>query len=153
VTLNMAGVKVTSLRLTDLRPATISSTLSRQFFQMRAQVSKFYNNARFVYELESKMRELRRDTDTPPTTQPKKAEPSSRNEGTQGTDLRAEESSAHSAPGTSIAGVHRTASIARKSAERGIQGTEVAELKFASHKKAGPRRNAENAGCDGRSLA
>jgi hypothetical protein len=92
LTLNMAGLKLTSLRLADLRPATIGNTLSRQFYGYWAQISKFYNNARFVYELESKMRELRRDNETPQATPQKKVEPSSRNDESQGSGLTAESS-------------------------------------------------------------
>jgi hypothetical protein len=92
LTLNMAGIKLTSLRLADLRPATIGNSLSRQFHQTGAQISRFYYNARFMYQLESKMRELRRDTETPQTAPQKKVEPSSRNEERQGSGLRAQSS-------------------------------------------------------------
>ncbi len=66
LTLNLVlGVKVTSLRLADLRPSVIGSTLSRQFYGARGQVIHYYQNLRFVYQLESRMRELRRDVETP----------------------------------------------------------------------------------------
>lgn len=70
LTLNLVGVKVTSLRLSDLRPAVIGSTLSRQFYGARGQVVRYYQNLRFVYQLESRMRELRRDVETTPQPQP-----------------------------------------------------------------------------------
>jgi hypothetical protein len=78
--LNMAGVRFTNLRLADLRPSTIGNTLSRQFYGAREQVAKFYANARFMYQLESKMRELRRDTDAQQQPAAPKKQPSSKNE-------------------------------------------------------------------------
>jgi hypothetical protein len=177
MTLNMAGVKLTSLRLADLRPATIGNSLSRQFYATRAQISKFYNNARFVYELESKMRELRRDSETPQATPPKKAEPSSRNGESQGPGLNAQEEPAgpgqpalNSVQETAVSGQRSTGGEARAQENRTPQvanagmelrrtetreekGTEVKELKVSDSEQAGPRRASESAGCDGRSLA
>ncbi len=79
LTLNLAGVKPGSIRLADLRPSQIGSTLSRQFYGARSQVVRYYDNLRFVYQLQSRMRELRRDVETQPQQQPatpKKQEPS-----------------------------------------------------------------------------
>ncbi|HEX4036540.1 MAG TPA: zf-HC2 domain-containing protein [Acidobacteriaceae bacterium] len=70
LTLNLAGVKLTTLRLADLRPAQIGSTISRQFYTGWGSVVRFYDNARLVYQLESRMRELRRDVETTPQQQP-----------------------------------------------------------------------------------
>lgn len=77
LTLNLIGVKVTDLRLADLRPSTIGSTISRQFYAARGSVVRYYDNLRFVYQLESRMRELRRTVETAPgAAQPqKKQEP------------------------------------------------------------------------------
>ena len=80
LTLNLAGVKLTSLHIADLRPSAIGSALSRQFYGARGQVVHYYENLRFVYQLESRVRELRRDTETAPSTpqprQQKNTEPS-----------------------------------------------------------------------------
>lgn len=65
LTLNLAGVKLSSIRLADLRPSAIGSTLSRQFYSTRGQLVRYYDNLRFVYQLESRMRELRRDVEAP----------------------------------------------------------------------------------------
>lgn len=179
LTLNMAGVKVTNLRLADLRPSTIGNSLSRQFYATRAQISKFYNNARFVYQLESKMRELRRDTETQQPAPQKKVEPSSRNDGQQGSGVRAEGSEE---PGTGNlqrtaftvqgkaasghrpavseepAGQNRTPQAGNTGIELRRSGTqaeprtnEVKHLTLQYNDEAGPRRM--GAGCDGRSLA
>lgn len=66
LTLNLIGVKVSDLRLADLKPATIGSTVSRQFYAARGSVVRYYDNLRFVYQLESRMRELRRTVETTP---------------------------------------------------------------------------------------
>ncbi|HZD49824.1 MAG TPA: anti-sigma factor [Silvibacterium sp.] len=75
LTLNLAGVRLTQLRLADLTPASIESNLTRQFYGAKSQMVRYYDNLRFVYEVESKMRELRRDEDTqrPATQQEQKA--------------------------------------------------------------------------------
>jgi hypothetical protein len=153
--LNMVGLKLTSLRLADLRPATIGNTLSRQLHQTGAQISKFYYNARFVYQLESKMRELRRDTETSQPAAPKKVEPSSRNEEEPGSGLRAQSSEIGDRPAETgaAAGLQRSASSVQEAVQPERQRTEGNDLNFVSNEKAGPRRIAATAGCDGRSLA
>jgi hypothetical protein len=70
LTLNLAGVRITDLRLADLTPASMENNLTRQFYGVKSQVVRYYDNLRFVYEVESKMRELRRDEETAPPSQP-----------------------------------------------------------------------------------
>jgi hypothetical protein len=75
LTLNLAGVRITDLRLSQLTPASLENNLTRQFYGAKSQVVRYYDNLRFVYEVESKMRELRRDEETaPPPSQPKPQE-------------------------------------------------------------------------------
>jgi hypothetical protein len=75
LTLNLAGVRITDLRLSSLTPASMENNLTRQFYGAKSQLVRYYDNLRFVYEVESKMRELRRDEDTtPPPAQPKQQE-------------------------------------------------------------------------------
>jgi hypothetical protein len=81
LTLNLVGVKPGNIRLSDLRPSQVGSTLSRGFFTARGSVVRYYDNLRFVYQLQSRMRELRRDVETQPANQQqpetqKKQEPS-----------------------------------------------------------------------------
>jgi len=64
LTLSMAGVRLTAVRLSDLNPLAIRSNLSRQFVNSKAGVVRYYDNLRFVYEMEAKMRELRRATES-----------------------------------------------------------------------------------------
>lgn len=69
VTLSLAGVKLSDLRNLDLRPTAIKRT----YYQTTGKVVKYYENIRFVYEVESRVREFKRAT-TPsqPATENKK---------------------------------------------------------------------------------
>jgi hypothetical protein len=76
LTLNLAGIRLTNLRLADLTPASMQNNLTRQFYGAKGQVVRYYDNLRFVYEVESKLRELRRDDETQaPAVQPKQETP------------------------------------------------------------------------------
>jgi hypothetical protein len=106
LTLNLMGVKMGSLKLADLRPAQLGSTISRQFYGARSSVVRYYDNMRFFYQLQSRMRELRRDVQTQqpqqnnqqqqnPQQQQKPGKNGSASAG-RGTELRAEGRSAFS---------------------------------------------------------
>jgi hypothetical protein len=58
IALSAAGVKVTDLRHLDLRP----SSVKRSYYETSGRVVKYYENIRFVYEIESRMREFKRAT-------------------------------------------------------------------------------------------
>lgn len=60
LTMNLFGVHVGALRASDLKP----SNLRRSFWSMNSQVVRYYDNLRVVYELESRVREMQRDTDS-----------------------------------------------------------------------------------------
>lgn len=63
LTLNLAGIRVTALRASDLRPAN----LKKRYWAANSRVVQYYDNLRVVYELESRVHELQRDNDeTPP---------------------------------------------------------------------------------------
>ena len=114
LTLNLVGVKWGSLRLADLRPSQIGSTLSRGFFTARGSVVRYYDNMRFFYQLQSRMRELRRDVETQP--QPQQQQPANQQQqkpggGKNGSAIAAPErggelraqGTGHRAPGTGYA--------------------------------------------------
>ena len=67
VALNIAGVKLADVRHVDLRP----SAVVRQYHISTGRVVKYYENIRFVYEIESRVRDFKRAT-TPaePAPQP-----------------------------------------------------------------------------------
>lgn len=58
VALSMAGVKITDVSHLDLRP----SAIKRTYYETSGRVVKYYENIRFVYEIESRMREIKRAT-------------------------------------------------------------------------------------------
>lgn len=58
VTLSIAGVRVGDLAHIDLRP----SAIKRTYYQTTAKVVKYYENIRVVYEVESRVRELKKAT-------------------------------------------------------------------------------------------
>jgi hypothetical protein len=71
LTLNLAGIKLTQLRPADFQPSRLRANLTRQYYSTNEQVMKYYENLRVVYEMESRVRELRRSTEqeTDPTQQ------------------------------------------------------------------------------------
>ncbi len=62
LTLNITGVRITSLRLADMRPTAIRSFMERQLTMASVPIIRYYDHLRFVYEVESKVRELRGTT-------------------------------------------------------------------------------------------
>ena len=74
LTLNLTGVQITHLRASDFTP----SSLKRTFYDTNARVVRSIDNLRVVYELESRVRDLQRDSDnsssTPQTSSPAPAQ-------------------------------------------------------------------------------
>jgi hypothetical protein len=58
ISLSLAGVKLSDLRNVDLRPAAIKRT----YYETSGRVVKYYENIRFVYEIESRVRQFKRAT-------------------------------------------------------------------------------------------
>lgn len=58
VTLSLAGVKLSDLRHLDLRP----SAIRRTYYGTSGRVVKYYENIRFVYEIESRVRQFKQAT-------------------------------------------------------------------------------------------
>jgi hypothetical protein len=58
ITLSLAGVKLGDIRHVDLRP----SAIKRNYFETSGRVVKYYENIRFVYEIESRVRDFKRAT-------------------------------------------------------------------------------------------
>lgn len=71
LTLNLTGVRLSAVRLSDLRPTSIK----RSFYAANAGVVRYYDNLSVVYQLESSVRDLQRDWDSDqrsaPAPQPK----------------------------------------------------------------------------------
>ena len=66
LTLNLTGIRLTQMRPGDLQPARLRATLTRQYYATNEQVTKYYLNLRLVYEMEARVRELRRSTEAEP---------------------------------------------------------------------------------------
>jgi hypothetical protein len=79
VSLSLAGVKVSDVRHVDLRP----SAIKRTYYETSGRVVKYYENIRFVYEIESRMRELKRVT-APAEPSPKEQNKEQKNNNTSG---------------------------------------------------------------------
>ena len=60
LTLNLTGVRLNHLRLSDLRPAAVRSFMERRLTTASIPIVRYYDHLRFAYEVESRMRELRR---------------------------------------------------------------------------------------------
>jgi Putative zinc-finger len=73
LTLNLTGVRLNELHVSDLKP----SSLRRTFYQANAYFARSYDNLKVVYELESRVRDLQHADDNDGVTPPK---PSSSNQ-------------------------------------------------------------------------
>ncbi|MBI2679335.1 MAG: zf-HC2 domain-containing protein [Candidatus Koribacter versatilis] len=67
--LNVTGVKVTDLRYVDLRPAAVKSSMVRSYYETTGRAQKYYENLRFVYQVQSALRDLRNATNSDDTQQ------------------------------------------------------------------------------------
>jgi len=77
--LSIAGVKPADVAKVDLRPAA----LRHAYNDAQIKVVKFYDNIRFVYEIESKVRELKR-ANTPAENAPSEPKERKNNNDTSG---------------------------------------------------------------------
>ncbi|MGA2634937.1 MAG: zf-HC2 domain-containing protein [Terracidiphilus sp.] len=78
LTLNLTGVHLSAVRLADLRPIDVRtipgearSFLERRLTMASTPVVRYYDHSRFVYEVQSKVRELRRATQSEDSDQQK----------------------------------------------------------------------------------
>jgi Putative zinc-finger len=75
LTMNMLGVRLTSLRLSDLRPTAMRSFMERQLTMASVPIIRYYDHLRFVYEVESRVRELRGNPGSEGQESPSPAQP------------------------------------------------------------------------------
>jgi hypothetical protein len=78
LTLYLTGFRFTDVRLSSLRPTAVRSFMERRLTMASTPIIRYYDHLRFVYEVESRMRELRNstqnegeggDADNPPAQQ------------------------------------------------------------------------------------
>jgi hypothetical protein len=63
MTLNLTGVKISSLRFSDLRPSAVRSFMERRLTMASTPIIRYYDHLRLVYEVQTRMRELRRNSE------------------------------------------------------------------------------------------
>jgi Putative zinc-finger len=75
LTLNLVGVRMSDIRLSDLRPTAIRSYMERRITMASVPFVRYYDHLRFVYEVQSRVRELRNQSDE---AQPQQNAPAAR---------------------------------------------------------------------------
>ena len=80
LTLNVSGVRlpnvhVTALRLNNLRPKAMRAYMERQLTMASVPIVRYYDHLRFVYEVESRVRELRGEAEDEGGQQRKEEQP------------------------------------------------------------------------------
>ncbi|WP_109486000.1 anti-sigma factor family protein [Occallatibacter savannae] len=62
LTLNMTGVRLTDLRISNLRPSAVRSFMERRLTMASTPIIRYYDHLRLVYEVESRVKEMRRNS-------------------------------------------------------------------------------------------
>ncbi len=75
LTLNLAGVRLTDLKLASLRPTAVRAFMERRLTMASVPIIRYYDHLRFVYEVQSTMRELRGQTGDSENNQQQKQTP------------------------------------------------------------------------------
>ncbi|MFC5861291.1 anti-sigma factor family protein [Acidicapsa dinghuensis] len=70
LTLSMTGVRITGIKMADLRPSTVRSQLEKRIATASTPIIRYYDHLRFVYEMESTMRQIRQSRETEQQSQP-----------------------------------------------------------------------------------
>ncbi len=64
LTLNLTGVRIFDLRLSDLKPSAVRSFMERRLTMASTPIIRYYDHLRLVYEVQTRMRELRRSNES-----------------------------------------------------------------------------------------
>jgi hypothetical protein len=70
LTLNLTGVRLNQLKLSDLSPSALATSLSHQYYTTYGHVTRYYSNLRIFYELESRVNEMLPKSNSAPAVQP-----------------------------------------------------------------------------------
>jgi hypothetical protein len=68
--MQVTGVKLSDLRHLDLRPSAIESSAVRGYNETSSKVVKYYENIRLVYEIQTRMQQLKDAAQPEPQAQP-----------------------------------------------------------------------------------
>ena len=82
LTLNLTGLHITQLKASDFTP----SSIKRSFYDANARVVRSIDNLRVVYELESRVHDLQRDSDSSSNTRAPESAPQNTPSGDQQPD-------------------------------------------------------------------
>ncbi len=63
LTLNLTGVHLSAMRISDLRPSAVRSFMERRLTMASTPIIRYYDHLRLVYEVQSRMRDLKRATE------------------------------------------------------------------------------------------
>ena len=63
LTLNLTGVRLKDLRIANLRPQAVRSYMERQIAVASTPLIRYYDHMRLVYEVQTRMKELRHSTE------------------------------------------------------------------------------------------
>jgi hypothetical protein len=111
--MNLTGIKLRDLRYLDLRPSAIRSNASRSYYETEAKVVRYYENMRLVYELQTRVRDLRNATQPeeqrPPQTAPPRKD-KSRDDNTSGQPEKRNQYYSADQPGTLLAALREQVS-------------------------------------------
>ena len=97
LTLTLAGVKLTDLIHTDWHPGAVGRAIVLHYTQLESRVVRYYKNMRLVYEIESRVHELKKNSPTPsdqqqpPAEQPKEDKNKKDKNDTSGTPEKRQE--------------------------------------------------------------
>ncbi|HWE85344.1 MAG TPA: zf-HC2 domain-containing protein [Terracidiphilus sp.] len=64
LTLNLTGVKLSRLHLADLKPTAVRSFMERRITMASTPIIRYYDHLRVVYEVQARVRELKRTTES-----------------------------------------------------------------------------------------
>lgn len=68
LTLTLAGVKISDVKKVDWHPSALSKNVVLGFTHVEAKVTSYYENLRLVYEVQARVRELKKNTAPAPGT-------------------------------------------------------------------------------------
>ncbi|WP_263358437.1 anti-sigma factor family protein [Acidicapsa ligni] len=71
LTISLTGVRISSISMADIRPTSVRSMVEKRIMTASTPIVRYYDHLRFVYEVESRMRELRRANEIQQQSQPK----------------------------------------------------------------------------------
>jgi hypothetical protein len=89
LTLTLAGVRLKDLAHVDWHPSAVGKAVVLQYTQVESKVVRYYNNMRLVYEIESRVSELKKNSGSEqnkqqPSQQPKEDKKKKDNNDTSG---------------------------------------------------------------------